>query len=385
MHMTKLRLAAAALLMALAAMFGPLLGAGVASAAPNPAPAPAPAPQFFQNSSSCGATEAILMPGTTETNPTANPLEARGEMGKLGLQLQQKKPGTNVWLTPYKAEVGPVAGQTRLKESVDGGIATATQQIQSRKKACPYTKFVLGGYSQGALGMSKVCQNIGQGRVAGVSGRDVSSCELIGNPARGTGNRNASGAEAPGAGILGNGLDYGDLKDSVYETCLTGDPYCSFLNQQVAAGLGGGQGSNSPGAQIMSIPKVPWAGSNGLPQTLADSLGSLAPLAFGADNPHVRYSVGPNSPISQVTDRVATGRQAPTAGAGSGGGLQIPGLVPGQTTSTQTGVPFAQPNPAAGQKPAGSGIALPQPSGTGQLQVDGQAVGNTVGTIFGLK
>lgn len=358
--MKNARITAATMVVAVLAALGALLGAGAASAAPTPAPAP-PKPQFFQNSG-CGAIEAILVPGTTETTPTANPLEARGEMGKLGLDLQRKRPGTNVWMTPYQAQVGPFAGTTPLNDSVGGGVSRATQQIQQRAKACPNSKLVIGGYSQGALVASGLCQSIGNGKMAGVSAKQVQSCEFIGNPARAAGGKQTiGGMPLEGVGALGNGRDYGELQSVAYETCLRGDTFCDFRNQAVAAGLSGGQ---SPVTQIQTLPKLSWAGQGGAVQNVADVLASVAPLAFGGDNPHVRYSIGgANSPISQVGTRVASGRQMPSASTSTTSaptGLQIPGLTTGTQQQTSKAL-----NPS-----------LQQFNGTG--------AGQAFGTIFGL-
>ncbi|KXO95825.1 hypothetical protein AXK56_16580 [Tsukamurella pulmonis] len=330
-----------------------LMGFGGAPAQAAPGPAPAPAPATFKNTGGCGTMQVIAAPGTTETSVNARPNEARGMLGGWGQQLQQKVPGAQVTMTPYPAQVGPFAGSMPLQQSRAIGVQNMMTQVQTAARNCPNTPIVLAGYSQGAEVAGSLCSGIGNGKVPGVAARQIRSCELFGDPGRGSTDLNMGGPNAPGAGALGNGRDYGELANRTYSACNIGDPYCSFRAQDVASGLGGSSGfAQRQMTQDFLNFKWPWAGSNGLPQKLADSLGSFAGLPA-----HTMYGQGTNF----------------------GGQSAL-----GSSVSRLAGAPNATPLAPASTAVAGVPLAPAPGAGTGLTNVNGNGIGQTVGGIFGL-
>ncbi len=389
----------------------------------------------------CGTMQAIVVPGTTETNPNANPDVVPGMLGSWSRGLEQADPGARVQSVPYTAQVGgPIAGivthqGTDLSQSYGMGVARTTTALQQAATRCPGTPLDLVGFSQGAGVAAKVCSGVGTGAIqlSGGAGR-IKSCELFGNPYR------SAGGLISGSGIQGDGLNYGTLGNRINNWCASGDPICGFRRGDVAAGLGGGEGGT--GAASAS---APWAGSNALPQVLADAAGSFAgwnqhPTGYTVASP----AFGGKSAVQASVDRV-TGK---TAALGSGAGTQngsyvpaggfdmsslstvssilggfssmaggdesglsglpssfttsspgtstpsaLPGgmsLLPG-STSTQNVSPSALPGgmsvlPGAVTDQSTTGIAMPAPAatGTGLEHVNGQGIGQGIGSLLGL-
>ena len=113
----------------------------------------------------CPAVEAIAVPGTTQTNPQADPDKPVGVLGNILEPLRKNSPVRLVtYYTPYPATIvgGTDAGGYRA--SKNAGIDATNARLKAVADACPKTVFILTGYSQGADVAGDVAAAIGHNR-----------------------------------------------------------------------------------------------------------------------------------------------------------------------------------------------------------------------------
>ncbi|TWS24640.1 cutinase family protein [Tsukamurella conjunctivitidis] len=392
------------------------------------------APTATADPGGCGTMQVIAAPGTTETHVgDTRPMAQRGLMGNWGQQLQQRVPGAQVQMVSYPAQVGgPVAGlvtgqQTPEKASVGQGYSTMQTMLQQTAARCPGTPIVLSGYSQGAQIAGDLCSSVGQGKVAGVQARQIRSCELFGDPKKGSGDKTMGGRETPFSGLLGNGRDMGELANRTYQACEISDPICSYRATEVAQGLGGNPqvGANSPQAQSIATQllsfKPQYGGSNSIWQVAADAIGPWA--AFQSQ--HTGYATGTNfggtSAVGSSVDRLASGKVSPLSAPSQQAtnpvaqqqaqtqqvAQAIPGLTalfsgvrpmatsatPSATSVTQAAGRAAPTAFAGGVQPyglqvqPGAGMVVPSAGAStpGLQNVDAQGLGTVAGILAGVR
>lgn len=100
-------------------------------------------PALLDARDSCGPLEVVFARGTTE-------LQGLGIVGTpLVSDLQKQVSGCTSYAVVYPADEDFVGGPTQ-------GASDAESHIKTRAAACPNMKFVLAGYSQGAMVMHDV-------------------------------------------------------------------------------------------------------------------------------------------------------------------------------------------------------------------------------------
>lgn len=208
-----------------------------------------------QNPPGCSAYEFISAPGTWESsatddpmNPTANP---RSLMLSVTNPLKEQLPEdqVKVWTLPYTAEFRNINAMQEMSydDSRREGFDRMAAELRATHEACPATKFIISGFSQGAVLSGDMAAEIGNGRgpvpassVAGVAliadGRfERDKGNFIGNT-----NNTGVGAEislnivsglvqpiVPGATMRGPRPDgFGELSDQVNNFCAPGDMIC---------------------------------------------------------------------------------------------------------------------------------------------------------------
>ncbi|PFG27829.1 cutinase family protein [Corynebacterium renale] len=121
----------------------------------------------------CPAVQVIAAPGTWESsadddplNPQANPYSF---MLSITQPLQERYAGQNVtvWTLPYTAEFKNIdggLGQMSYDDSRQEGVEKTNAELAYVHGQCPATKFILTGFSQGAVLLGDITSDIGNGR-----------------------------------------------------------------------------------------------------------------------------------------------------------------------------------------------------------------------------
>lgn len=232
---------------------------------PPTGPAPAPGETTgAEQPASCPAFEVIAAPGTWESradddpvNPTANPNSlllnvTRPLQEAYGGQATAAGAdgGVKVWTLPYAAQFRNINALTEMTydDSRNQGYSRVSDELTATHGACPGTKFLLVGFSQGAVLTGDLATDIGNGNgpvpadtVAGVSliadgRREDGKGTLVGSPAvQGIGAEIALSSVnllvqpiVPGATMRGpRPTDFGALNDRVNQFCDPADLVCS--------------------------------------------------------------------------------------------------------------------------------------------------------------
>ncbi|WP_280457296.1 cutinase family protein [Nocardia carnea] len=198
------RLVAAAATVAIGAATLTTTTTGVASAEP-------------ADTSTCPRWTAVLVPGTGETSPGADPDAAVGMLAPIGDGLRTRfGADIDVRSLPYAAAPAP------YQQSESGGVQALSGALAG---LCPTTRVVLAGYSQGADIVGDVLAGIGHGR-GPIPDSRVLAAGLLSDP-----NRDPStpqlGQPVDGQGIAGPREDFGSLADRIRTVCAAGDLYCA--------------------------------------------------------------------------------------------------------------------------------------------------------------
>lgn len=203
----------------------------------------------------CSDVLALVVPGTWESkakddpyNPTAN---KRSLMLRISSQLQEKFPEStaDVYTVPYMAKFRNPANLGDRQATYDAsraqGKRRAEEKITETSEHCPLTKYVLMGFSQGAVIVGDIASDIGNGRgplpeqdqdlVLGVGliadgRRQYGQQNDVGPSPEGVGaevSLGGFGSLVPGTTMTGaRSGGFGSLRDRTYSICAAGDLIC---------------------------------------------------------------------------------------------------------------------------------------------------------------
>ncbi len=206
-------------------------------------------------SASCPDVETVVIPGTWESSATDDPFSPRANPRSLMLRvssaLQNQFPTsrTEVYTVPYMAQFRNPTNladrQADYNTSRSQGYKRAAGRIISVNERCPLTRFVILGFSQGAVIGGDLASVIGTGRGVLPEGNEdlVLGVGLIADGRRQSGNQNDVGPNPRGVGaevalagigslvpgITFNGPrngQFGSLRDRVQSICAPGDLIC---------------------------------------------------------------------------------------------------------------------------------------------------------------
>ncbi|MGY2116028.1 cutinase family protein [Nocardia gipuzkoensis] len=239
-----------------------VVGAGVAAADPTPAPAAASCPRWT----------ALLVPGTWETTPAADPTRPVGILAPIAQGLTARY-GSNIDVRTlaYTADAAPsTASQSQGAQAL---TATLTG-------LCSTTRVVLAGYSQGADIAGDLATAIGNNR-GPIPASRVVAVGLVSDPRRDP-STTQLGHPVSGQGIAGpRPQGFGDLADRVRTLCAEADLYCS-TSPQASPALA------AVGRAVTSTPNPAPAEANPVPDrpsTTAMATSAPAPGSMSAPVP----------------------------------------------------------------------------------------------------
>lgn len=264
---------------------GPRVGDRV-DGAPGEGEASNAAPEEPAQPDWCPRVEFISAPGTWESkadddpiNPTANPLSFMLSISRP-IQQSYAADDVKVWTLPYSAQFKNINAQHEISydDSRQEGTSKLEGELTYMHNTCPGTKFILAGFSQGAVIVGDVADRIGGG-AGPIPAESVAGVTLIADGRRQEGigiNPGVAvagiGAEislqpvntliqavVPGATMRGprpNG--FGTLADRTYQICAPNDSICDSPHN-IANGLDRAMGlieSNGVHAMYASNPNV---------------------------------------------------------------------------------------------------------------------------------
>lgn len=203
-------------------------------------------------SETCDAVEIITVSGTGESNAHDDPRFIVGvKQGRnYTADIALERDGVGAWQTPYSSTVGMVnsGGSNRgdlhipYGESRIEGVNATENHIAAVKRACPNTKFVITGFSQGASVAGDVAANINAGKIPGVRPEDLFAAYLISDPNRASATSTPVETELGAKGYLGrNG-----------ETVINLDQGFKFETEGLAGPRAAGSFANTQG-RVMSF------------------------------------------------------------------------------------------------------------------------------------
>lgn len=124
------------------------------------------------NPPGCVGWEVIATPGTWESNADDDPFAPHATpmslLRNVTEPLQQQFPAeqVKVWTTPYTAQFRNIGAMQEMTydDSRQEGYDKVWAEMAATHEACPATKFVLVGFSQGAVISGDMASEIGAGR-----------------------------------------------------------------------------------------------------------------------------------------------------------------------------------------------------------------------------
>ncbi|WP_174190097.1 cutinase family protein [Nocardia barduliensis] len=263
-------------------------GAGVAAADPTPAPAAASCPRWT----------ALLVPGTWETTPAADPAQPVGMLAPVAWGLAARYGSDiDVRTLAYTADAAPyTTSQTQ-------GTRTLTATLAA---LCSTTRVVLAGYSQGADIVGDLATAIGNQR-GPIPASRVVAIGLVSDPRRDPATAQL-GNPVPGQGIAGpRPQGFGDLANRVRTLCAEGDLYCATSPQASPALAAVGRAVTStpspvpaeatPAPDRPSTTSAPVPGSPSVPEP---STGSGTAGTAPATIPASTAGLDPSQVLAQV-------------------------------------------------------------------------------------
>jgi hypothetical protein len=214
-------------------------------------------PRPASQDASCPDVQMINVPGTWESSPQDDPLNPmqfpNALLHRVTADLSQQFPPSRVqtYTVAYTAQFNnPLGGvkQMSYNDSRAEGTRAMVQALTDVNNKCPLTRYVLMGFSQGAVIAGDVASDIGNGR-GPVDDDLVLGVTLIADGRRQQGVGNDIGPDPPGEGaevtlaevpvLSGLGLTmtgarpggFGALNSKTNEICAPGDLICAAPNE----------------------------------------------------------------------------------------------------------------------------------------------------------
>lgn len=254
---------------------GLVLSAGVLSPAAQAQSSTDPWLEYFgytpEVSTGCAEVEVVVTSGSGNSAIDNDPqdINSFANGANFAKHLTQQFPEVRAWQTPYYSSVGIVTSREPTTDlyyppygvSARAGVKTVEKHLQEVAAACPETKFILTGFSQGAQITGDVAASIAQGQ--GIAPSKLLAAYLLADPGRsafsGETGTSVTGVTGPlsraGAVIVGTnkgqprpetvGLSgprpdgvFASLPGKVVSICSSGDPACEITPGGALAAVG---------------------------------------------------------------------------------------------------------------------------------------------------
>ena len=180
---------------------------------------------------SCSPVKIVAVPGTWETNPGSDPNTAKGMLTGVTDKLKQQfgSKVSSYWVS-YDSDA--FKNGITYADSEKSGVDATRSAMTQIAKACPGTKIVSIGYSQGADVNGDIAADIGAGRGPVPAASYVAGGNLA-DPQQGTKGAADLGVRQPKTqGLLGPRTGgYGAVSGRMATACLRGDMYCATPNR----------------------------------------------------------------------------------------------------------------------------------------------------------
>lgn len=180
----------------------------------------------------CTPIKLIVVPGTWETTPEADPNVSVGMLQGITQALESRFAGqiSSYWV-PYEASAFDQS--YTYADSKHTGVVNAEAAMEQIAADCPGTKFVPIGYSQGAAVAGDITAKIGQGR-SNIPADRLIATGLLSDPGRGTeGEEQLGDPIASTTGMAGpREGGFSQMSGKVGTVCLDGDLYCATPQDQ---------------------------------------------------------------------------------------------------------------------------------------------------------
>ncbi|MCS5480531.1 cutinase family protein [Corynebacterium sp. YIM 101645] len=219
-----------------------------------PLPPGVPQPTELLQPDWCPDVEVIAAPGTWESaagddpfNPTANEYSFMLSITRP-LQERFSPDDVKVWTLPYTAQFRSINSQQEMTydESRQEGQQVLETELVTMHDQCPYTDFILAGFSQGAVILGDLASQIGQG------GGVIPAERIRGTVLIADGRREPGVGQNPGTWVDGVGAEvalqplnllvqpvvpgatmrgprvggFGELQDRTFDICAPDDSIC---------------------------------------------------------------------------------------------------------------------------------------------------------------
>lgn len=293
--------------------------------------------------SRCPDVTVVAVPGTTETNPNADPHVPTGMLGKVVEPVKKAARPRRVsgLYVPYPADIiGGAADSFGYGFSRRKGIENASTAITAQARQCPRTRFLLTGYSQGAQVAGDLGAAIGAGQ-SPIPADKILGVALLADPAQAPQGEPTIGVTGSPVGFAGSRQGgFGALTDRVLAVCAPNDFYCNVPMQSPTIRLIGLLGSqldaadpNGSARKVLSIAVGTFlAPASAVVEGLMAMMTQpnfVANLVTGGKRfiEALVQQAGVAAPVIEGIGAIAADIQAVVAAALSGAFVRIPALV----------------------------------------------------------
>lgn len=195
----------------------------------------------------CPGIYSVAVPGTSQTNPQADPTKPVGVLGQILEPIRQhSKIHLVTYYTPYAATIIGGTDGGGYMASKNSGIDATNARLKLVADRCAKTVFILSGYSQGADVAGDVAAAIGHNRGV-IPANRLLGVALLSDPSQAPVGQPTVGLNNPGMGFSGVRFGgFGSLieRNGLLSVCAPQDYYCNLPQSDIVMRFIGHLGSH---------------------------------------------------------------------------------------------------------------------------------------------